>query len=152
MMKCSIFFLFVISLLFSACQPEWKDPNKTLPSAKVEITSILATPNVYDSAGVKLTGMVWDKERIDPPPAAVEGEDGEITDPEPYTHFKLSDPKGYYVGVITDDTTSFEDGDIVEVVGIFRRNFAATSHHFKNEVDAREITVIESLRRKYEEQ
>ena len=148
-MKRSLFCLFVITFLFSACQAEWKDPNKTLPAENVEITNILATPNVYDSAGVKLTGMVWDKERVEP--AAIEDKNGEMVKPEPYTYFKLSDQKGHYVGVITDETDSFEDGDIVEVVGLFRRNFVAENHHFKNEVDARKITIIESLRRKYEE-
>lgn len=150
MMNRLILPVFTIIILFASCHTQWKDPNKTLPSAEAEIISILVNPSVYDSAGVKVTGMVWDKERIEPEPK--ENEDGELVKPDPYIYFKLSDHKGYYVGVVVDERHSslFDDGDIVEVVGLFRRDYVSDSRHFKNEIDAKQLKVVESLKEKYE--
>lgn len=143
-----ILIIFAI-IIFSSCQKEWKDPNEVLPSAQADITSILVSPNVYDSAGVIVRGMVWNKETVEPAP--VKNEKGEMTQPEPYTYFKLSDRNGNYLGVTTNsENNSFQDGDIVEVLGIYRRNYATEQRHFKNEIQAKKITVIKSLREKYE--
>jgi len=142
-----IFILFTI-IIFSSCQAEWKDPNEALPSAKLDITSILVNPNVYDSAGVIVRGMVWDKETVEPEP--VKNDKGEVHQSEIYTYFKLSDKNGNYIGVIyPGENNSIQDGDIVEVLGIFRRNFATEHRIYKNEIQAKKITVLESLQEKY---
>lgn len=147
-MKKLVYIPFIAALLIvSACHREWTNPNETMPSAEADITSILVNPHVFDSAGVKVRGMVWDKERIQPDPK--EGEDGELILPEPYVYFKISDRKGYYLGVVADESHSFEDGDIVEVVGLYRKDYISDRRHFKNEIDARYINVIESLEQKY---
>lgn len=138
-----------ILLVITACHHEWKNPNETVPSAELEITSILATPHVYDSAGVRVTGMVWDSEIVTPEPEVKE--DGEVVQKDSYLQFKLSDKKGYYISIVAEQSQTVEDGDIVEVTGYFRRYYIPEKSNFKNEIHARKITVVESLSGKYEE-
>lgn len=156
MMKLSTVLVLIFTLSFAACQKEWKDPDKTIPAMSVDIVSILATPIVYDRAGVIVKGMVWSLETVIPEPEVKNDirEIGEIDwytmlPPEPYIRFKLADRNGNYVEVIADDRFDIQQGDILEVTGIFDKKYSPEESTFHKQIEAKSITVISSLRERY---
>ena len=135
----------IISLLFViSCNRTWKNPNTTLPAAKISIASLISVPTVYDGAGVVVKGMVWDVVNDE----LVYLKDGYVETLN-FSLFKLSDKKGNFVNVYTEDIDSISEGDLVEVVGIYRREFLSDKRTYINEVEAKNIKVIKSLRKKY---
>ena len=135
----------IISLLFViSCNRTWQNPNTTLPAAKISIASLISVPTVYDGAGVVVKGMVWDVVNDE----LVYLKDGYVETLN-FSLFKLSDKKGNFVNVYTEDIDSISEGDLVEVVGIYRREFLSDKRTYINEVEAKNIKVIKSLRKKY---
>ena len=135
----------IISLLFViSCNRTWQNPNTTLPAAKISIASLISVPTVYDGAGVVVKGMVWDVVNDE----LVYLKDGYVETLN-FSLFKLSDKKGNFVNVYTEDIDSISEGDLVEVVGIYRREFLSDKRTYINEVEAKNIKVIKSLKKKY---
>ena len=132
--------------LFSACNKTWKDPNDTMPATKISIITLLAAPTVYDGAGVNVRGMVWDIVHDD----LVYSNDGYIETLQ-FVVFKVSNKDGHYINVYTENMDDVKEGDLVEVVGIYRRNFVSELRNYTNEIEAKKIRVIKSMKHKYEE-
>jgi len=105
----------VISILFlspllSSCTKVWHDPDTSVPSKKVDITSILVTPTIYDGAGVEIEGRVWDL-------LMEHSQNGKDT----YSMFKLADEEGNYVNVKSKSTLPLvTEGELVKVIGVHR--------------------------------
>lgn len=133
-------------VLFSACNKTWNDPNDTMPAKKLSIITLLAAPTVYDGAGVNVRGMAWDIVHDD----LVYSNDGYI-ETLSFVVFKVSNREGYYVNVYTEKMDDVKEGDMVEVVGIYRRNFVSELRSYINEIEAKKITVIKSMNHKYQE-
>lgn len=133
-------------VLFGACNKTWKNPNETMPATKISIITLLAAPTVYDGAGVNVRGMVWDIVHDD----LVYSNDGYI-ETLSFVVFKVSNKDGHYINVYTEDIEGIKEGDLVEVVGIYRRNFVSDLRNYTNEIEAKKITVIKSINQKYEE-
>ena len=143
-MRSSRLVILFLGLFIIGCTKVWKDPNNTIPSSKVDIFDLIATPIVYDSAGVRVEGMVWD---------LTQGELSVSSDTystsKPFMVFKLSDVDGNFVNVFLTENFSFKEGDIVEVVGIYRRNYKTDLRHFVNEIEAKNVILLKSLEEKY---
>jgi len=133
-------------VLFSACNKTWNDPNDTMPATKLSIITLLAAPTVYDGAGVNVRGMVWDIVHDD----LIYSNDGYI-ETLSFVVFKVSNRQGNYVNVYTEKMDDVKEGDMVEVVGIYRRNFESELRNYTNEIEAKKITVIKSMNHKYQE-
>lgn len=133
-------------VLFSACNKTWNDPNDTMPATKISLITLLAAPTVYDGAGVNVRGMVWDIIHDD----LVYSNDGFI-ETLSFVVFKVSNREGNFVNVYTEKMDAVNEGDMVEVVGIYRRNFVSEFRSFTNEIEAKKITVIKSVKDKYQE-
>ena len=143
MKKLLIVLFFSLIAVFS-CNRSWKDPNTTIPSAKISIATILAAPNVYDGAGVVVKGMVWDIVEDD----LIYSVDGYIETLNFYI-FKLSDKNGNYIYIYTEDLNNIKEGDIVEVTGIYRRDYISELRKFNNEIESINIVVTKSVNKKY---
>ena len=140
-----IFIPFLISLLFIiSCNRTWKDPNTTLPAARISIVSLISVPTVYDGAGVVVKGMVWDVVNDE----LVYLNDGYVETLN-FSVFKLSDKNGNFVNIYTEEEYGVNEGDIVEVVGIYRREFIAERRNYINEIEAIDIKILKSLSNKY---
>ena len=133
-------------VLFSACNKTWNDPNSTMPATKISIITLLAAPTVYDGAGVNVRGMVWDIVHDD----LVYSNDGYI-ETLSFVVFKVSNREGNYVNVYAEKMDDVKEGDMVEVVGIYRRNFVSELRSYTNEIEAKKIIVIKSMKHKYQE-
>lgn len=125
-----ILFFLAIPLAFSGCAREWQNPNTALPAKKLEIKSILTNPTAFDSAGVIVEGKVWDL-RFD---TLIE-KDVQI----PYTGFKLADRDGNFVNIFVLGDIPVSEGDLVEVVGIYRRVYTTEGYKFVNEIEAKRV-------------
>ncbi len=124
-----IFFLAIASAFFG-CAHEWQNPNTSLPAKEVDITSILTNPIAYDSAGVIVEGKVWDL-RLD----TVSEGDVQI----PYTGFKLADEDGNFVNVFALGDIPVAEGDLVKVLGVYRREYRTEGYKFINEIEAKSV-------------
>ena len=129
-MKGKSFIYSIILLASLGCAHEWQNPDTTLPAKEQDIVSILANPIAYDSAGVIVQGKVWDLV-FD----TLEEEDKE----SPYTNFKLADRDGNFVNVFALGHIPITEGDIVKVVGIYRRELSTESYDFINEIEAKRV-------------
>lgn len=116
-----------ILLVFLGCAREWQNPNTTIPAKQVDIAAILENPIAFDSAGVIVEGKVWDLV-FD----KFEREDKET----PFTEFKLADQDGNFVKVFVLGNIPIAEGDIVEVMGIYRRELGKERIYFANEIEA----------------
>ncbi|HLE26232.1 MAG TPA: hypothetical protein VI935_11400 [Thermodesulfobacteriota bacterium] len=116
-----------ILLVFLGCAREWQDPNTTIPAKKVDIAAILENPIAFDSAGVIVEGKIWDLV-FD----KFEREDKET----PFTEFKLADQDGNFVNIFVLGHIPIAEGDIVEVMGIYRRELGKERIYFANEIEA----------------
>ena len=116
-----------ILLVFLGCAREWQNPNTTIPAKQVDIAAILENPIAFDSAGVIVEGKVWDLV-FD----KFEREDKET----PFTEFKLADQDGNFVKVFVLGHIPIAEGDIVEVMGIYRRELGKEGIFFANEIEA----------------
>ena len=135
----------LLSLLFViSCNRTWQDPNTTLPAAKISIASLISVPTVYDGAGVVVKGMVWDVVNDE----LVYLNDGYVETLN-FSVFKLSDKKGNFVYIYTENIDNISEGDLVEVVGIYRREFVTEKRNYINEIEAKNIKVLKSLKKKY---
>jgi uncharacterized membrane protein len=126
-------FLFIFAmgfLAFLGCAHEWQNPNTALPSKELSIDALLINPIVYDSAGVIIEGKVWDLAF-----KSLKEKDIEI----PYTSFKLADQDGNFVNVFALGDIPVAEGDIVKVVGIYRREYNTENYSFLNEIEAKRI-------------
>ena len=140
-----IFLPLIVSLLFIvSCHRTWQDPNTSIPAAKISIASLISVPTVYDGAGVAIKGMVWDVVNDE----VVFLNDGYVETLN-FSLFKLSDKKGNFVNIYTEDNLDIREGDLVEVVGIYRREFLTDRRTYTNEVEAKNIKVLKSLHKKY---
>ncbi len=127
-MKREAFLLISSILLVSlGCAREWQNPNTTIPAKQVDIAAILENPIAFDSAGVIVEGKVWDLV-FD----KFEREDKET----PFTEFKLADQDGNFVKVFRLGHIPIAEGDIVEVIGIYRRELGKERIYFANEIEA----------------
>ncbi|MGH7908498.1 MAG: hypothetical protein ACRENW_01460 [Thermodesulfobacteriota bacterium] len=127
-MKREAFLLISSILLVSlGCAREWQNPNTTIPAKQVDIAAILENPIAFDSAGVIVEGKVWDLV-FD----KFEREDKET----PFTEFKLADQDGNFVKVFVLGHIPIAEGDIVGVVGIYRRELGKERIIFANEIEA----------------
>jgi len=133
-------------VLFSACNKTWKDPNDTMPATKLSIITLLAAPTVYDGAGVNVRGMVWDIVHDD----LVYSNNGYI-ETLSFVVFKVSSKDGHYINVYTEEMDNVQEGDLVEVVGIYRRNYVSEYRNYSNEIEAKKINVIKSMKHKYKD-
>lgn len=117
----------IISLALVGCYSGWKDPETSLPAKKVSIRSLLSTPAVYDNRGVIVEGKVWDLEYLN----------------LDYTvaKFKLADKSGNHIGVISKEVLKIGNGDIIEVRGIFERNFDSEKNRYESFVNSMSINV-----------
>jgi hypothetical protein len=130
MVKTAI--LLILSFVYVAalgCTREWKNPNAALPATEVEIERIIVNPTAYDSAGVIVEGKVWD----------LKFDKLEQKTDIPYTSFKLADRDGNYVNVFAPDHLPISEGDMVEVTGVYRREFQTESYKFDNEIEAERV-------------
>jgi len=116
-----------ILLVFLGCAREWQDPNTTIPAKKVDIAAILENPIAFDSAGVIVEGKIWDLV-FD----KFEREDKET----PFTEFKLADQDGNFVNIFVLGHIPIAEGDIVEVMGIYRRELGKERIYLANEIEA----------------
>ncbi len=132
--------------LFGACNKTWKDPNDTMPATKISIITLLAAPTVYDGAGVNVRGMVWDIVHDD----LVYSNDGYI-ETLSFAVFKVSNKDGHFINVYTEKMDDVQEGDLVEVIGIYRRNYVSEYRDYTNEIEAKKIKVIKSIKHKYQE-
>jgi len=127
-MKREAFLLISSILLVSlGCAREWQNPNTTIPAKQVDIAAILENPIAFDSAGVIVEGKVWDLV-FD----KFEREDKET----PFTEFKLADQDGNFVKVFVLGHIPIAEGDIVEVLGIYRRELGKERIYLANEIEA----------------
>ncbi|KRT65613.1 MAG: hypothetical protein XU11_C0023G0037 [Candidatus Dadabacteria bacterium CSP1-2] len=127
-MKREAFLLISSILLVSlGCAREWQNPNTTIPAKQVDIAAILENPIAFDSAGVIVEGKVWDLV-FD----KFEREDKET----PFTEFKLADKDGNFVKVFVLGHIPIAEGDIVEVLGIYRRELGKERIYLANEIEA----------------
>ncbi len=125
--------LFMFAMIFIAllgCAREWQNPNTALPSKEISVGALLTNPIIYDSAGVIVEGKVWDLAF-----KSLKEKDAEI----PFTSFKLADKDGNFVNVFALGDIPVAEGDIVEVVGIYRREYNTENHIFVNEIEAKRI-------------
>ena len=116
-----------ILLVFLGCAREWQNPNTTIPAKQVDIAAILENPIAFDSAGVIVEGKVWDLV-FD----KFEREDKET----PFTEFKLADQDGNFVNIFVLGHIPIAEGDIVEVMGIYRKELGKERIYFANEIEA----------------
>jgi hypothetical protein len=123
----------ILFLLSLGCAGPWQNPNTTTPAKKIDITSILINPIIYDSSGVIVEGKVWDLE-FD----TLENNDKDNKG-SPYTNFKLADRDGNFINVFALGHLPIAEGDYVKVVGIYRRQLETENHDFINEIDAKQI-------------
>ncbi len=128
--KAALFIFVMVFIVFSACARNWQDPNTSLPTKRLSIMALLVNPIIYDSAGVEVEGKVWDLAF-----KSLKEKDAEI----PYTSFKLSDRDGNFVNVFALGDIPVADGDIVEVEGIYRREYKTEAYSFLNEIEAKRI-------------
>ncbi len=119
----------ILLLIFLGCAGEWQNPNTTTPAKRMDITAILTNPIIYDSAGVIVEGRVWDLVFN-----TLEKDKG-----SPYTNFKLADKDGNFVNVFALGHLPITEGDIVEVVGIYRRVLSTENYKFLNEIEAKRV-------------
>ncbi len=127
-MKREAFLLISSILLVSlGCAREWQNPNTIIPAKQVDIAAILENPIAFDSAGVIVEGKVWDLV-FD----KFEREDKET----PFTEFKLADKDGNFVKVFVLGHIPIAEGDIVEVLGIYRRELGKERIYLANEIEA----------------
>lgn len=131
MMKRKFFLLVFLPVLIAAfgCAREWKNPDTALAVKELKIESILINPIIYDSAGVAVEGKVWD----------LKFEELQQKTELPYTSFKLADEDGHYVNVFASGHLPIAEGEIVEVTGIYRRQFPTEVHNFVNEIEAERV-------------
>ena len=137
--------VFILLLFVISCNRTWLGPNTTLPAAKVSIASLISVPNVYDGAGVAVKGMVWDIVN-DELVYLLDSGHVEILN---YSVFKLSDRNGNFVNIYTENIKDVKEGDIVGVVGIYRRDFVAERRNYTNEIEAKNIKILKSSKTKY---
>ena len=129
MRKSFLVLLVIVQILILGCSHKWSDPADSLPSEKISIANLLANNIAYDSAGVSLTGKVWDLKHFTIPETA--------TDPEfTYTTFTLADRKGVGLNVYASGTPPITDGSFVRVIGVYRKEFRPAQDIFQNTVDA----------------
>lgn len=140
-------FLMVVCLLFLSCTRTWKNPNEALPSIETSIINILAAPTAFDSAGVVVKGMVWDLVYED-----VVVADEKYLEDRSYATFKLADKRGNFINIYAENSFPLKEGNIIEVLGIYRRNYKSEKKHFINEIEAKNIKVLKSLEEKYTKQ
>ncbi|GIW47609.1 MAG: hypothetical protein KatS3mg078_1486 [Deltaproteobacteria bacterium] len=134
MKKASIVvFSILLPLIVTGCAKEWQNPDTALPAKKLKITSILVSPHAYDSAGVIVEGKVWDLTFN-----ILEEKDSET----PYTSFKIADKDGNFINVFALGHVPLFEGDLVEVKGIYRREYITERHSFINEIEAVSIEKI----------
>ncbi|MER3447607.1 MAG: hypothetical protein C4291_12580 [Candidatus Dadabacteria bacterium] len=131
-MRSKYFVYSMLFLIFSGCAGEWQNPNTTTPAKKMDITTILINPIIYDSAGVIVEGRVWDLV------FSTLGEDDKDKG-SPYTNFKLADKDGNFVNVFALGHLPIAEGDIVEVIGIYRRALNISNYRFINEIEAKRV-------------
>ncbi len=129
-MKSKFFAYLILFLLFPGCASVWQNPDTTTPAKRLDITSILINPVVYDSAGVIVEGKVWDL-------VFNTLENNGKDKGSPYTNFKLADRDGNFVNVFALGHLPIAEGDIVEVVGIYRRSLSTENYRFLNEIEAK---------------
>lgn len=111
------------------CTHEWTNPDTALPAKELKIESILVSPTAYDSAGIIVEGKVWD----------LKFDKLEQKTDIPYTSFKLADREGNYINVFASGHFPISEGDMVEVTGIYRRQFQTESYKFDNEIEAERV-------------
>jgi hypothetical protein len=133
MKKASIVVFSILLPLITGCAKEWQNPDTALPAKKLKITSILVSPHAYDSAGVIVEGKVWDLTFN-----ILEEKDSET----PYTSFKIADKDGNFINVFALGHVPLFEGDLVEVKGIYRREYITERHSFINEIEAVSIEKI----------
>ena len=116
-----------ILLVFLGCAREWQNPNTTIPAKQVDIAAILENPIAFDSAGVIVEGKVWDLvfDKFE--------REGKET---PFTEFKLADQDGNFVKIFVLGHIPIAEGDIVEVMGIYRKELGKERIYFANEIEA----------------
>jgi len=98
----------------------------------MDITTILINPVIYDSAGVIVEGRVWDL-------VFNTLEKGDKDKGSPYTNFKLADKDGNFVNVFALGHLPITEGDVVRVVGIYRRELSTENYRFLNEIEAKQV-------------
>ena len=131
-MRGKYFVSLILFLFFLGCAGEWQNPNTTTPAKKIDITTILINPIAYDSAGVIVEGRVWDL-------VFNTLEKNDKDKGSPYTNFKLADKDGNFVNVLALGHLPIAEGDIVKVVGIYRRNISTENYKFLNEIEAKRV-------------
>ena len=141
---------FVLFLLITTgCnkEPEYI-PGQTVQGIRAPIAKVLFSPIAYDGAILKLEGNIVglvvegeidDSETPSGAPEIPESDPEELT-----TLFKLMDTKGNFINIILPGTWEIEDGDYVVVGGIYRKD--------GNEIEAREIELVEFDEEKREEE
>lgn len=120
-------FLLLPLLFIVSCYSDYKNPELALPAKEVSIRSLLAQPSVYDKRGVITKGKVWD----------LEYENLKFT----VAKFKLGDKSGNHVDVISKEVLKVTNGDVIEVKGIFERNFDQELNKYDSYINAKEIKV-----------
>jgi len=129
--KSALFIFVSVLILFSSgCARNWENPNTSLPTKELSIMALLVNPIIYDSAGVLVEGKVWDLAFKN-----LKEKGTEI----PYTSFKLADKDGNSVNVFALGDIPVADGDMVEVMGIYRREYKTEAYSFLNEIEAKRI-------------
>ena len=123
--------ILLISSLLASCTKVWHDPNTSVPSKKVDITSILVTPTIYDGAGVEIEGKVWDL-------LMEHSQNGK--DKDTYSMFKLADEEGNYLNVKSKSTLPLvTEGELVKVIGVYRLTHDPETNKIQNVVEAYSI-------------
>ncbi len=122
----------ILFIVLLGCAGEWQNPNTTPPAKKMDIASILINPIIYDSTGVIVEGRVWD---LVFNTLGKNDKDKE----SPYTNFKLADKDGNFVNVFALGHLPIAEGDIVKVVGIYRRELNTENYKFLNEIEAKRV-------------
>ena len=125
-----IILFFAIPALTISCTKVWQDPDTSIPSKKVDITSVLVMPTIYDGAGVELEGKVWD----------LLMEHSKYSNKYDYSTFKLADKDGNYVKVKSNSSLPLvTEGEIIKVVGVHRIIHDANTNKIENLVEAYSI-------------
>mgnify|MGYP001818568758 CR=1 FL=1 len=125
--------LILLSLFFViGCSGNYKDPDLALPAKKVQIRSLLSHPSIFDERGVIVKGKVWDLEYVNL----------EFT----MAKFKLADKSGNHVDVYSKELIKVVNGNLVEVRGIFERNFDLESNMYEAKINSKEIKVLSDSR------
>lgn len=123
--------ILVISPILTSCATVWHDPNSSVPTKKIDITSILVTPTIYDGAGVEIEGKVWD--------LFMEHSQNNNYK-ESYSLFKLADEDGNYVNVKSDSSLPLvTEGELIKVVGVHRLIHDPETNIIHNQVEAYRI-------------